>query len=155
MLNLGLGTKYRFLTASPTVPVSVAFSGTLRFPISSNAKYANQGRVTGGGILVVGRTFGALTVNANVGYGIGGAQNRDKAADAFFLGLSAQRIFAKKYTVFAETYATPQVANCRSAVINADGGLLWDFSNRYRVSFLFGRGFVPPQHKASLASVQN
>lgn len=143
VLSLGLGTKYRLLTESATVPVSVALSGTLRFPISPNAKYANQGKVTGGGILVIARTFGAFTINANMGYGIGGVQNRDYAADAFFLGLSAQRIFAKKYTVFAETYTTPQVANSRSAVINADGGLLWDFSDRYRLSFLLGRGFRP------------
>lgn len=143
VLSLGLGTKYRLLAESATMPVSVALSGTLRFPISPNAKYANQGKVTGGGILVVARTFGAFTINANIGYGIGGAQNREKAADAFFFGLAVQRIFAKKYTVFAETYATPEVANCRNAVINADGGLLWDFSDRYRVSFLVGRGFRP------------
>ncbi len=59
------------------------------------------------------------------------------------VGLSAQRIFAKKYTVFAETYSTPEVAPCRHAVIHADGGLLLDFSDRDRLNFLCGRGFRP------------
>ena len=143
ILSLQIGTKLRVLTESPTVPVSLALSGTLTFPTSSNAKYAAQGKPAGGVFLIAGRGFGDFTINANVGYAIGGAQKRNAANDAWFFGLTAQRIFAKKYTIFAEAFATPQVGRFREAVINADGGLLWDLSDRFRITVLLGRGFRP------------
>ncbi len=143
VLSLEIGTKIRLLTESASMPVSLAVSGKLRFPTSSDAKYANQGRPSGGGLLVLSRTIGSFSVNANIGHGIGGAQNREKVADAWFFGLAAQRVFAKKYTAFVEAYASPEVARFRNAVINADGGLLWDLSARYRVCILAGRGLRP------------
>ena len=143
VLSLQIGTKLRLLTESPTVPVSIALSGSLRFPTSSSAKYAGQGKPTGGAFLVMSHAIGDFTINANVGYGIGGIQNREVANDGWFFGVAAQRIFAKKYTFFAEGFATPQVGHFREAVINADGGLLWDLSDRYRISVLLGRGFRP------------
>ena len=143
VLSLEVGTKFRLLNQAPDMPVSLALSGRLRFPISSNAKYADQGKPSGGAILVLARKLGEFSVNANVGYGVGGAQNRDLVSDAWFFGLAAQRIFAKKYTLFTEVYAMPQVGRFRDAVINADGGLLWDLSDRYRITVLLGRGFRP------------
>ncbi|OAI41851.1 hypothetical protein AYO41_05145 [Verrucomicrobia bacterium SCGC AG-212-E04] len=141
VLSLEVGTKYRLLTESETMPVSLALSAKLRFPTSPNAKYAAQGKPVGSAFLIVARTLGKFTLNANLAYLIGGAQNQMQSNDALFFGLSAQRVFAKKYTVFAEAYAIPEMSHFRNAVINADGGLLWDLSDRYRLSFVVGRGF--------------
>jgi hypothetical protein len=143
VLSLEVGTKVRLLTESPTMPVSLALSGKLRFPTSSNSKYADQGKPSGAGVLVIAKAFGDFSIGANVGYGVGGAQNRDVVSDAWFFGVVAQRVFAKKYTIFTEVYAMPQVGRFRAAVINADGGLLWDLSDRYRITLLLGRGFRP------------
>ncbi len=143
LLSLTLGTKFRLLTESPDVPVSLALSAKFRSPTSNTAKFADQGKPSGEGFIIVGKTWGDFTLNGNVGFGVGGAQNRDAVSNAWFFGLAAQRIFAKKYTVFAETYAVPQVGRFRDTVISADGGLLWDLSDRYRITVLLGRGFRP------------
>ncbi len=143
VLSLEVGTKFRLLTESSDVPLSLALAGKLRFPTAPNAKYADQGKASGGGTIVISKAFGDFTLNGNVGYGIGGSQNRDLVGDAWFLGVCAQQIFAKKYTLFAEVYAMPPVGHLRETVINADGGLLWDLSERYRITVLLGRGFRP------------
>ena len=143
ILSVEIGTKVRLLTESESTPVSLAISGKLRLPTSSNSKFANQGKTTGGVFAILGRNVGDYSLNLNVGYGVGGAQNRDLVSDAWFFGLALQRIFQKKYTVFAEVYSTPQVNRFGDAVINADGGLLWDLSDRYRITLLMGRGFRP------------
>jgi hypothetical protein len=143
LLSLEVGTKFRLLTESPDVPMSLALSAKFRCPTSNNSKFADQGKSSGDGFLIVGKTWGDFTLNGNIGFGVGGAQNRDAVSNAWFFGLAAQRIFAKKYTLFAETYAVPQVGRFRDAVISADGGLLWDLSDRYRITVLLGRGFRP------------
>ena len=143
VLSLDVGTKFHLLTESQNVPISLALSGHVRFPTSSNSKFAEQGKPAGSGTLVLARTFGDFALFANVGFGLAGIQTRAEANDACFFGLAAQRIFAKKYTVFGEVYSTPQVGRFRDAVINVDGGLLWDISDRYRISVLLGRGFGP------------
>jgi hypothetical protein len=143
VLSLDVGTKFRLLTESPNVPISLAVSGHFRFPTSSNSKFAEQGKPSGSGTLVLARTLGDFALLANVGFGLGGLQNRAEANDTWFFGLAAQRIFAKKYTIFGEVHSTPQVGRFRDAVVNVDGGLLWDLSDRYRISVLLGRGFGP------------
>jgi hypothetical protein len=143
VLSLDVGTKFRLLTESPNMPISLALSGHFRFPTSPNSKFAEQGKPAGSGNLVLARTFGDFALFANVGFGIAGVQTRAEANDAWFFGLAAQRIIAKKYTVFGEVYSTPQVGRFRDAVINFDGGLLWDLSDRYRISVRLGRGFGP------------
>lgn len=143
VLSLEVGTKFRLLTESATVPVSLALSGKLRVPTSANSQYAGQGKPSGGGFLILAKAFGDFSINGNVGYDARLLQSRNAAYDAWFFGLSAQRIFAKKYTVVAEVYSFAQVGRFRETVINADGGLLWDLSERYRITALFGRGFRP------------
>lgn len=143
VLSLEVGTKFRVLTEAPDMPISLALSGKLRFPTSANSKFADQGKPIGSGFVILGKAFGDFTINGNVGYGVGGAQTRDAGNDAWFFGVAVQRIFAKKYTIFAEVYSTPQVGRFRGTVINADGGLLWDLSERYRITVLLGRGFRP------------
>lgn len=106
------------------MPVSLALSGKLRFPTAGNAKDANQGKVSGGVVLVAARTLGDFSLNVNVRYAAAGAQSGDAVTDAWFLGVAVQCLIAKKYTLFVESYASPPVAHFRNTVINADGGLL-------------------------------
>jgi len=143
LLSLEVGTKFRLLTESPTTPISLAISGKARFPTSADSKYAAQGKTSGGGFLILSKAFGDFSINGNVGYDAGVLQSQKVARDAWFFGFSAQRIFAKKYTVFAEVYSFAQVGRFGETVINADGGLLWDLTDRYRISVLLGRGFRP------------
>jgi hypothetical protein len=131
-----LKVKYRLLDETPSRPAILA-AVTTRLPTGDEDRGLGEPGVDVQAIGVVGKTFGALTINVNGGYVF---VTDDRARDHVFVGASAEYDVSEAWTILTEVVGELSTARRRDDEVVLRAGAIWAVTERVKLDAAVGVG---------------